>query len=78
MGRESTRERMAKMHKSITLKRVTRMVKKAQKDIDYFPGICTACGKSANNCEPDAREYTCNHCGQQKVYGAEELLMEIV
>ena len=65
------------MHPSITLKRVMAMVKKAQRDMDYYPGICKTCGKTANNCEPDAEGYTCKHCGQATVTGAENLLMEI-
>jgi tRNA(Ile2) C34 agmatinyltransferase TiaS len=65
------------MHASITLERVVKMVKKAQRDMDYYPGICKACGKSANNCEGDAEGYTCNKCGAQQVMGAENLLMEL-
>jgi Zn finger protein HypA/HybF involved in hydrogenase expression len=38
-------------------------------------GYCLACGKLAHNVEPDARKYTCEKCGNPKVYGAEELLM---
>lgn len=65
------------MHASITVARVTKMVKKAQRDIDYYPGICKECGKTANNCEPDAEGYVCKHCGKAAVSGAENLLMEI-
>ncbi len=38
-------------------------------------GICLACGEEQGGCEPDARGYECESCGQRKVYGAEELLM---
>ena len=39
-------------------------------------GFCTNCGQeSADNCEPDAREYHCHDCGKNSVYGAEELLV---
>ena len=38
-------------------------------------GFCIACGALADGVEPDARRYTCDECGAQKVYGAEELLM---
>ncbi len=65
------------MHPSITVKRVTAMVKKAMRDCDYYPGICKQCGKTANNCEPDAEGYTCSKCGSQSVTGAENLLIEI-
>lgn len=66
------------MHKSITLERVEKAVRKAQRSVDYFPGFCKNCGKAANNCEPDARNYYCERCKQNEVFGAEELLMEIV
>ena len=38
-------------------------------------GFCTACGAEAYNVEPDARGYECEECGENKVCGAEELLM---
>lgn len=38
-------------------------------------GFCIACGRKAHGIEPDAREYVCEHCGEPKVYGAEELLI---
>lgn len=38
-------------------------------------GFCLACGAEASQCEPDARQYTCESCGKPKVYGLEELLM---
>jgi len=39
------------------------------------PGFCIACGADHDGCEPDAREYKCDQCGERKVYGAEEVLM---
>lgn len=38
-------------------------------------GFCKACGQSQGGCEPDARNYTCESCGQAEVYGAEEMLI---
>ena len=38
-------------------------------------GFCKACGSTAHNVEPDARNYTCESCGQNAVYGAEECLL---
>ena len=38
-------------------------------------GFCVACGEEQGGCEPDARGYTCECCGEPKVYGAEELLL---
>lgn len=39
------------------------------------PGFCIACGNEQDGCEPDARGYECDACGERKVYGAEEILM---
>ena len=42
---------------------------------DSNTGFCIACGQEADGCEPDARNYPCESCGERKVYGASELLM---
>lgn len=42
---------------------------------DEYTGFCTACGEEAYNVEPDACRYTCESCGEPKVYGAQELLL---
>lgn len=36
-------------------------------------GFCLACGNEVYGVEPDARKYTCEVCGEPKVYGAAEL-----
>jgi hypothetical protein len=38
-------------------------------------GFCTMCGESRECCEPDARDYPCDACGNHSVYGAEELVV---
>jgi len=38
-------------------------------------GICTACGSEREGCEPDACNYECYTCGENEVFGAEELLI---
>jgi len=38
-------------------------------------GWCLACGDTQSNCEPDARCYTCEQCGAEKVYGLAELAL---
>jgi hypothetical protein len=38
-------------------------------------GFCKACGAEHDGCEPDARGYKCEECGQMEVYGAEECLI---
>ncbi len=45
---------------------------------DDGTGFCLACGELADGCEPDAREYECECCGDFTVYGAEELLLRCV
>ncbi len=42
---------------------------------ERYQGFCLACGNSQEGCEPDARKYKCESCGQPKVYGLEELVM---
>ena len=42
---------------------------------DNSGGFCLACGAEAYGVEPDARRYSCEACGQPKVYGAEELVL---
>ena len=38
-------------------------------------GYCLACGEEQSGCEPDARNYECESCGEHKVFGAEECLL---
>ena len=40
-----------------------------------YQGICLSCGAMAGECEPDAREYQCEECALEEVYGTEELLL---
>jgi hypothetical protein len=41
------------------------------------PGFCLACGAEADGVEPDARDYECEACGEPRVFGCEELLLEV-
>ncbi len=65
------------MHKSITTERVLEAAKRQMFGMDN-PGFCTSCGEEAEGCEPDARGYECESCGERAVCGAEELMMEMV
>ena len=38
-------------------------------------GFCLACGAERDGCEPDAREYPCDECGANEVFGAEEVML---
>jgi hypothetical protein len=40
-------------------------------------GFCLACGAEVGGVEPDARKYTCECCGEKKVYGADEILLMV-
>lgn len=66
-----------KMHSSITLDKV---MEAAQSEMcgTENPGFCIACGAEHYECEPDAREYECDECGERKVFGAAELLMHMM
>lgn len=41
----------------------------------YSTGLCHACGSEQVGCEPDARNYECENCGESQVFGAEETLI---
>lgn len=38
-------------------------------------GFCLACGDEVMHVEPDACEYPCEGCGENQVFGAEEILI---
>jgi len=65
------------MHNSITLERILEIAEESMMDLGS-PGVCTACGAETDGCEPDARNYECDDCGEREVFGAEELLLMIV
>lgn len=44
-------------------------------DIEYGNGVCTKCGNIQSGCEPDARKYECEECGENAVYGLEEAII---
>lgn len=59
--------------KKISTGRIMRAIRE-----DNYSGFCKECGHEQGGCEPDARNYVCENCGKPAVFGAEELLMEIV
>jgi hypothetical protein len=63
-----------KLHPSITTNRVVEAVERRMTTLDD-PGFCIACGNEQGGCEPDARRYKCEACGEHAVYGADELLL---
>jgi hypothetical protein len=64
---------MAKGKAKVTMNQVLAAVER-----DDYTGICLACGNEQDGCEPDAREYTCEVCGANKVYGAEEAFLMMI
>ena len=44
--------------------------------LSHDTGFCIYCGNEASNIEPDARRYKCESCGNEGVYGLEELLVQ--
>lgn len=57
------------------MKRLTLSVQDFRSLSDDDVGFCTACGEYGYGVEPDARKYECEICGENKVYGLEELLV---
>ena len=66
-----------KPHPLITEDRILEACERHMTTLDD-PGFCLACGNEQGGCEPDARRYHCEACGEFQVYGAEELAMMIV
>ena len=64
------------IHESLTLE----TVQSAAEDQMYGlgnAGFCLACGAERDGCEPDAENYECYECGENRVMGASELFMVI-
>jgi hypothetical protein len=66
-----------KIHPDVTQDMVMDAVEREMFGLDN-PGFCMSCGNEQEGCEPDAREYECEACGEKQVYGAAELLLHIV
>ena len=65
-----------KLPKGLTLE----MIMAASERADC-PGFCLACGSEQDGCEPDARNYRnyeCEACGANMVFGAAEILIMMV
>jgi hypothetical protein len=63
-----------KPHPTITEARILDACHRRLTSLDN-PGFCLACGNEQGGCEPDARRYKCEACGERQVYGVEELLI---
>ena len=63
-----------KIHPDITPERIMDACERRMTSLDN-PGFCIRCRADADGCEPDARGYTCELCGEKAVYGSDELAM---
>lgn len=63
-------------HMKANIDRIMELVEENTFGLSNY-GVCLACGHEQDGCEPDAREYECESCGENKVYGAEECLFMI-
>jgi hypothetical protein len=63
-------------HASLTDEVILAAVERRNTSLDN-PGFCLICGAEAEGVEPDARNYQCESCGADQVFGAEELMMVI-
>ena len=66
-----------RIYPSITPERVIDAVKHRDTSLDN-PGFCLACGEEQEGCEPDARNYECESCGEKMVFGAEEIIISFI
>jgi len=66
-----------KLPVSLSLDEVMQAVEDSHTGLDN-PGFCFACGERQEGCEPDARGYECESCGERSVYRAEEILVMFV
>lgn len=66
-----------KLHPSLTEERIMEAVQRHMFSLDN-PGFCIDCGHEQEGCEPDMRKGECESCGEKSVYGAEELLLEVM
>ena len=64
------------VHQDVTLGVVMDAATRRNTTLDN-PGFCISCGLEQGGCEPDARQYECESCGEDCVYGAEELLLHM-
>ena len=63
-------------HKSLTDDVIADACERRMLTLDN-PGFCLICGHESEGVEPDARNYECESCGAEQVFGAEELMLMI-
>lgn len=63
-----------KLHPKITVDVLLEAVQQTTFGLEN-KGFCNACGMEHDSCEPDMRKGECENCGENAVYGAEELMI---
>ena len=63
-------------HKSLTDDAIIEAAERRHTSLDD-PGFCLICGCEAYGVEPDARNFVCESCGADTVFGIEELIIAI-
>lgn len=58
----------------LTLEIIMAAIERSHSTLDN-PGFCLECGEEAEGVEPDARNYECEACGANRVFGAEEIFI---
>lgn len=66
-----------KLHPSITQERIIAAVESSLMDTEQ-PGFCIDCGADQSPVEPDAKNYVCETCGARSVFGAEQIMLEVM
>ena len=60
----------------LTTKRCVPTIEEIMEADNDLMGWCVKCQDfTTDSCEPDARRYTCDLCGESSVYGAMEIAM---
>ena len=62
------------LHSSLTTEIIVNACERTMFGLEMI-GFCISCGEEHDACEPDAERYQCEVCGENKVYGAEQLLL---
>jgi hypothetical protein len=62
-------------HERLTDEVVLEAAERSQLTLDN-PGLLV-CGNEQEGCEPDARNYKCESCGADQVFGAAELVLVV-
>ena len=77
MTLELTGSEPLKLPPTLTMEHVYEAHHRRQTSLDD-PGFCLSCGAEVSGVEPDACGYTCEACGEENVFGVEEIILRVV